>query len=266
MVLPIVLGTLAVVAYFLTKPKKSDSDIYGKDSEPKKTTTKFDKFYDWVTNPENKKEYYDSPEIKNDNIKLTGSEKVILKDWVYKNPNWKSIDDLPNDIFLPIVKKAGDDTDKRVNIQTQTIKFMKIVTPKKLESKEKTNNFKLTNKELKEKLNKITYKISKGSDPNNPENYKKTFIDLENYALDFNKRYEFVSITKTGNVILKSDRKNKRFIGKVQYDESNKVYKLRTEGSRFSITLDGKKAKPLICNNCKNESTTLRDGNCAMCD
>tara|TARA_R110000787_G_scaffold231411_1_gene338820 strand:+ start:51 stop:563 length:513 start_codon:yes stop_codon:yes gene_type:complete len=69
MVLPIVLASLALVGYFLTKPKKSDSDIYGKDSEPKKTTTKFDKFYDWVTNPENKKEYYDSPEIKNDKPK-----------------------------------------------------------------------------------------------------------------------------------------------------------------------------------------------------
>ena len=40
MVLPVVLASLALVTYFLTKPKKSDSDIYGKDSEPKKEIKK----------------------------------------------------------------------------------------------------------------------------------------------------------------------------------------------------------------------------------
>ena len=98
--------------------------------------------------------------------------------------------------------------------------------------------FKLTNKELKEKLSKVTYKIPKGSDPNNPQNYKKTFIDLGNYALDFNKRYEYVKITKSGNVVLKSSHNPiKKYIAKIKYDEGNKEYNLNAEGSRYSITL-----------------------------
>jgi hypothetical protein len=47
MVLPVVLASLALVGYFLTKPKKSDSDIYSvsgffKDDKPKKETKSFD--------------------------------------------------------------------------------------------------------------------------------------------------------------------------------------------------------------------------------
>ena len=122
MVFPVVLAVGALALYFLTKPK----------DKPK-----------------------DKP--KNDNIKLTGSEKVILKDWVYKNPNWKSIDDLPNDIFLPIVKKAGDNTDKRIDIQTQTIKFMKIVTPKKSESKENKKDSSNDDLEKKRKSDNDTF-------------------------------------------------------------------------------------------------------------
>ena len=45
--------------------------------EQKKKMTKFDLFYDWATNPENKKEYYDSDEFRQkDFIKI---EKEYLK-------------------------------------------------------------------------------------------------------------------------------------------------------------------------------------------
>tara|TARA_B110001454_G_scaffold205284_1_gene214759 strand:+ start:1744 stop:2274 length:531 start_codon:yes stop_codon:yes gene_type:complete len=109
---------------------------------------------------------------------------------------------------------------------------------KSKEKSSKDTKPKLTNKELKEKLSKVTYKIKKGSDPNNPQNYKKTFIDLENYALDFNKRYEYVKITKSGNVVLKSSHNPiKKYIAKIKYDEGNKEYNLNAEGSRYSITL-----------------------------
>ena len=154
----------------------------------------------------------------------------------------KSKNDKSNDEFNPNIKHTAkctqcentwEETDTAHEFCSQTCKN---------KSKENKKDFKLTNKELKEKIDKVTYKIKKGSDPNNPENYKKTFIDLGNYALDFKKRYEYVKISKTGNVILKGDKddypKYKRFIGKVKYDEGNKIYKLRTEGSRYSITLD----------------------------
>jgi len=59
---------------------------------------------------------------------LTNNDKQILHDWVKQNPNWKSIDDLPNEIFIPLVSSAGDDIDKRVEIQVQAIDFMKSIT------------------------------------------------------------------------------------------------------------------------------------------
>jgi len=61
---------------------------------------------------------------------LTNKDKQILRDWVKQNPNWTSIDDLPNKIFIPLVSSAGDDIDKRVEIQVEAIDFMKSVTPK----------------------------------------------------------------------------------------------------------------------------------------
>ena len=191
MVFPVVLAVGALALYFLTKPKKSDSDIYGKDSEPKKTEIKKDELPEKV---------------------LSGAEKTRYE-----------------------LRKIKEMNDKEKELYDEEKKVYKELNIKKHEKK-------LTNKELKEKIDKVTYKIKKGSDPNNPENYKKTFIDLGNYALDFKKRYEYVKISKTGNVILKGDKddypKYKRFIGKVKYDEGNKIYKLRTEGSRYSITLD----------------------------
>ncbi len=61
---------------------------------------------------------------------LTNKDKQILRDWVKQNPNWTSIDDLPNKIFIPLVSSAGDNIDKRVEIQVEAIDFMKSVTPK----------------------------------------------------------------------------------------------------------------------------------------
>ncbi len=60
---------------------------------------------------------------------LTNNDKQILRDWVKQNPNWKSIDDLPNEIFIPLVSSAGDDIDKRVEIQVMAIDFMKSIIP-----------------------------------------------------------------------------------------------------------------------------------------
>ena len=111
------------------------------------------------------------------------------------------------------------------------------LTNKKIgEGFKKTKNPELSNKELKQRLDKITYKIKKGSDPNNPENYKKTFIDLGNYALDFKQRYEYKKITKSGNVVLINDNGKKK-IGKVGYDKGNKRFMLRAEGSRYSVEI-----------------------------
>jgi len=59
---------------------------------------------------------------------LTNKDKQILRDWVKQNPNWTTIDDLPNEIFIPLVSPAKDDRDKRVAIQVQAIDYMKKVT------------------------------------------------------------------------------------------------------------------------------------------
>jgi len=56
---------------------------------------------------------------------LTEKQKTILKEWVSKNKDWTTIDDLPNDIFHPLVERAGDDIDQRVEIQVKAIKYMK---------------------------------------------------------------------------------------------------------------------------------------------
>ncbi len=61
--------------------------------------------------------------------KLDDSQKKILRNWVKRNPNWTTIDDLPNEIFIPLVAPANDDIDKRVAIQKEAIDFMKSVTP-----------------------------------------------------------------------------------------------------------------------------------------
>lgn len=60
-------------------------------------------------------------ETLNDNLKQT------LRDWVKQNPNWTTIDDLPNDIFMQLVGPAGSDIDRRVEIQVNAINYMKSV-------------------------------------------------------------------------------------------------------------------------------------------
>ena len=68
---------------------------------------------------------------KSNDLELSNTQKIKLRNWVSKNPNWKSIDDLPNDLFIDLVDKAGDNTDKRVAIQMKAIKFMKTLKTKR---------------------------------------------------------------------------------------------------------------------------------------
>jgi len=75
---------------------------------------------------------------------LTNKDKQILRDWVKQNPNWKSIDDLPNKIFIPLVSPAKDDIDKRVAIQMQAIEFMKQVTKELNKKERKARTFEVT--------------------------------------------------------------------------------------------------------------------------
>ena len=75
-------------------------------------------------------------EQKSNDLELSNTQKINLRNWVSKNPNWKSIDDLPNDLFLSLVDKAGDDTDKRVAIQMKAIKFMKTLKKSKFAQSE----------------------------------------------------------------------------------------------------------------------------------
>ena len=56
---------------------------------------------------------------------LNDNQRSILKDWVSKNKDWTTIDDLPNDVFMPLVKDAGGDIDKRVKILTDAERYMR---------------------------------------------------------------------------------------------------------------------------------------------
>jgi len=59
---------------------------------------------------------------------LSDDNKDVLRNWVKQNPYWTSIDDLPNEIFVSLMQKFGDDTDKRVEAQSEIINFMKSVS------------------------------------------------------------------------------------------------------------------------------------------
>ena len=56
---------------------------------------------------------------------ISDSDKQILGDWVSQNRDWTTIDDLPNEIFIPLMAPFGDDTDKRVEAQVEIINYMK---------------------------------------------------------------------------------------------------------------------------------------------
>jgi hypothetical protein len=56
---------------------------------------------------------------------ISDSDKQILGDWVSQNRDWTTIDDLPDDIFVPLMTPFGDDIDKRVEAQVEIIKYMK---------------------------------------------------------------------------------------------------------------------------------------------
>lgn len=55
---------------------------------------------------------------------ISDSDKQILSDWVSQNKDWTTIDDLPNDIFIPLMAPFGDDIDKRVKAQVEIIDYM----------------------------------------------------------------------------------------------------------------------------------------------
>ena len=56
---------------------------------------------------------------------ISDSDKQILSDWVSQNTDWTTIDDLPRDIFIPLMAPFGDDIDKRVEAQVEIINYMK---------------------------------------------------------------------------------------------------------------------------------------------
>jgi len=55
---------------------------------------------------------------------ISDSDKQILSDWVSQNRDWTTIDDLPNEIFIPLMASFGDDIDKRVEAQVEIIDYM----------------------------------------------------------------------------------------------------------------------------------------------
>lgn len=61
------------------------------------------------------------------NESISDYNKQTLKNWVKQNPDWSSIDDLPNDIFMQLVSQAGGDIDERVKIQKDAINYMKSI-------------------------------------------------------------------------------------------------------------------------------------------
>lgn len=56
---------------------------------------------------------------------ISDNNKQILGDWVSQNRDWTTIDDLPDEIFVPLMTPFGDDIDKRVEAQVEIINYMK---------------------------------------------------------------------------------------------------------------------------------------------
>ena len=55
---------------------------------------------------------------------ISDNDKQILSDWVSQNKDWTTIDDLPREIFIPLMASFGDDIDKRVEAQVEIIDYM----------------------------------------------------------------------------------------------------------------------------------------------
>jgi len=116
-------------------------------------------------------------DVKIGDVKLDDGQKSILRYWVEQNKDWTTIDDLPNEIFTPLVSPAGDDIDKRVAIQMEAIDYMKKVT-------EGIKHIQLIKNELNDNL--IKMKIS----PDNL-NITKERTNLQKQLKQLRKKYNY---------------------------------------------------------------------------
>lgn len=84
--------------------------------------------YNGVRKSRDQSEKTQGVRLKRSDVSLNDRQKTILSNWVKKNRNWTTIDDLPSEIFIPLVAPARDDIDKRVSIQMKAIDYMKQVS------------------------------------------------------------------------------------------------------------------------------------------
>jgi len=254
MVFPVVLAVGALALYFLTKPKKSDSDIYGKDSEPKKESSGVQeeiKKLDEIREKEKTQKLLFSEKNSDGYIRVTrnnGDKKSIaFIDNSKVKPTYFMIKkQLPSKSEENLVKEKIESIIK--NHEDQKLKN-KSTRKEKLNEEKKTKT-KLTNKELKEKLDKVLQFHKKSNQFQKDGKY--AYFHMS--RLDSSTWFRFGNITKSGNVVFYDyvNQKEDKKIGKVLQDfkyvnykpTKEKTYRIMINFSGYAYFLDLDK-KPL---------------------
>ena len=247
MVFPVVLAVGALALYFLTKPKKSDSDIYGKDSEPKtvqKEESKKEldnKLYFHTKNSDgyimifrNYKSSIGESRIKigmidNSKVKPTYSMFNTFTKQVNQKPYTTGEENQVKEKIESIIKNHEDQKLKNKS------------TRKEKSNEENKTKRKLTNKELKEKLDKVLQFKKKSNQFQKDGKY--AYFQMG--RLDSSSWFRFGNITKSGNVIFydyenqEENKKVGKVISSIQTDDkiSWKI-SLRFSGFSYFLSLD----------------------------
>ena len=223
MVFPVVLAVGALALYFLTKPKKSDSDIYGKDSEPKKEIKKdelpkkekTDKLYFHTKNSDGYIMIF--REYESETLRGKSRIKIGMIDNSKVKPTYSMFNSFTKQINQ---KPYTTDEENQVKEKIKSIiknheeqKLKNKSTRKEKLSEEKKTKTKLTNKELKEKLDKVLQFHKKSNQFQKDGKY--AYFHMS--RLDSSTWFRFGNITKSGNVV---------FYDYVNQEEHKKVGKV----------------------------------------
>jgi len=260
MVFPVVLAVGALALYFLTKPKKSDSDIYGKDSEPKKEIKKdelpkkekTDKLYFHTKNSDGYIMIF--REYESETLRGKSRIKIGMIDNSKVKPTYSMFNSFTKQINQ---KPYTTDEENQVKEKIKSIiknheeqKLKNKSTRKEKLSEEKKTKTKLTNKELKEKLDKVLQFHKKSNQFQKDGKY--AYFRMG--RLDSSTWFRFGNITKSGNVVFYDyvNQKEDKKIGKVLQDfkyvnykpTKEKTYRIMINFSGYAYFLDLDK-KPL---------------------
>jgi len=280
MVFPIVLAVGALALYFLTKPKKSDSDIYSvsgflKDDKPKNKNKDLEFKMNQVKNEKIPDVMFMPPfsKIKKDNLVLFSKKnsdgfifvvrnaektddmvKIGMIDNSHVKPTYGMFNSFTkNENRKPYTKDEEMEVKEKIESiikNHEEFKLKNKSTRKEKTIEEKKTKRKLTNKELKEKLDKVLQFHKKSNQFQKDGKY--AYFKMG--RLDSSTWFRFGNITKSGNVVFYDyvNQKEDKKIGKVLQDfkyvnykpTKEKTYRIMINFSGYAYFLDLDK-KPL---------------------